>query len=395
MNVLIVHNDYGGYSGEEAVVDRQERLLQEHGHRVTFYRRRSEEIGKMVLGRSRAFCSGIYNNQSIKSIRSCLAQCNPDVIHIHNLFPLISPAILPECSAAGVPLVMSVHNYRLVCPNGLHVPKGRYEICEKCCGGREYWCLLKNCEGNFLKSLGYAMRNVVARKARFYHDHISIYACLTDFQRRRLIREGYSEDRIAVVPNMVGIDELEGPADLGEYVGFVGRISPEKGIGCLLEASRRLTRIPFKLAGDLSAMPEIEGRAATNVEFCGRLAYDQMYEFYKRSRFVVLPSIWFEGFPMVLVEAMSRGKAIVASRIGGVPEIVDEGLNGLLFQPGNAGDLAEKIQHLWSQPELCRQMGLAGREKAIREYSPERHYERLMVVYQSAIQMKSKAPVLC
>jgi len=172
---------------------------------------------------------------------------------------------------------------------------------------------------------------------------------------------------------------------LGEYVGFVGRISLEKGIGCLLEASRRLGTIPFKVAGELRNISEMATLSPRNLEFFGHISSKRISAFYQQSRLIILPSIWFEGFPMVLIEAMLHARPIVASRIGGLSEIVDDGVNGLLFEPGNLEELMEKIQYLWERPAMCREMGEAGRKKALREYSPEKYYERLMAVYKKVL----------
>ena len=389
MRILIVHNDYGNFSGEEAGVQRQVQLLTNMAHHVSRFSRSSAQIPHMRFGRVRAFFSGIYSLASRKVMRELLQEHKPDIVHIHNLFPWISPAILPECRRAGVPVVMTVHNYRLICPNGLHMPKTGLEICEKCCGGHEYWCILKNCEGSLPKSLGYAIRNYVARKARFYLDNISMYACLTNFQRDRLVSEGYPSDRIAVVPNMAHGIATARERSLGEYVGFAGRLAPEKGVDVLLRAVRSLSQIPFAVAGDCSNTHDMVQNTTANVKFHGHIPCDRISDFYRASRMIVLPSMWFEAFPLVLIEAMLHAKPVIASRIGGLPEIVDDSVTGLLFEPGNAEDLAEKIGHLWARPDLCRGMGQAGRQKALREYSPEKHYARLMAVYEKALKFRA------
>lgn len=390
MNIYIIHNEYGKFSGEEAVVAGQKKLLADNGHEVVCFERSSAEIPKMRLGKLRALFSGIYSFSSRRQIRRLLAEHKPDIVHIHNLFPLISPAILPECKKAGVPVVMTVHNYRLVCPNGLHMTDGK--VCEKCCGGKEYQCLLNNCEGSLLKSLGYFLRNYVARTLKLYKKNVTMYACLTEFQKQRLINEGFPADRLAVIPNMAKIKNLDQETLLGEYVGFIGRISPEKGVSVLIEAAKNNTNIPFKAAGSYDLMPDLPKQAPDNFQFLGNIPNENMPAFYQNSRFIVLCSTWFEGFPMILVEAMMHGKPIICSNIGGMPEIVEDGVTGLLFGPGNTDDLAEKIRYLWDRPNLCHQMGQAGREKALQEYSPEKYYERLMAIYKKAIKLGPSGP---
>ena len=396
MRVLIVHNNYGGFSGEEAVVEGQAMLLRAHGHEVAFFRRRSAAIGDTFLGRTGAFFSGVYSFSSKGAMRRVLASCKPDVVHVHNVFPLISPSVLGVCRATGVPIVMTVHNYRLVCPNGLHMPKGRNQICERCCGGREYWCAIRNCEDNRFKSIGYALRNYVARRWGFFRNNVTLFSCLTRFQRNRLIAEGYLEETLRVLPNMVLTDPGETVVPkIGCYAGFAGRMSPEKGVDLLLACAGRLPDIPFHLAGGGGPVSHPALRGASNISFLGVLDRNAMSGFYNNSRFLLLCSTWYEGFPMAIIEAMFHAKPIIAPRIGGIPEIVDDGITGLLFEPGSTEALTEKVRYLWCRPELCQRMGQAGREKALREYSPQEHYKRLMVIYREAMRFSAGRRVRC
>lgn len=181
MIVLVVHNSYAKPSGEETAVANTVQLLSSSGHRVVVYGKSSQEISLMHLGRMWAFFSGIYSFKARREFAGLLRRARPDIVHIHNLFPLISPSILPVCRQMGIPVVMSVHNYRLVCPDGLFMSKRARRPCERCLGGREYWCLLMNCEANWCKSIGYAIRNYVARSRKLFLDNVSMYACLTAF----------------------------------------------------------------------------------------------------------------------------------------------------------------------------------------------------------------------
>ena len=382
MKVLMVHNAYGKFSGEEAVVRDIKSVLKFYDHDVISFERNSAELNDMKFGAVSAFFSGLYNPFSRSKFRKLLEAERPDIIHIHNLFPLISPSILPVTKKSGIPVIMTVHNYRLDCPNGLYYSKG--EICERCHGGKEYWCVLRNCEKNHLKSLGYALRNWVARKQRAYLNNVSVYACLTEFQKQKLVSAGYPAKRLSIIPNMVQLPETKVMNDAKSYVGFVGRMSKEKGVSVLVESAKLCEDIPFTAAGGYDTLPNLENQIPSNFKLLGHCNPSELDAVYQSASFIVLPSVWYEGFPTVLVEAMLHGKAIICSDIGGLPEIVDDGVTGLLFKPGDADDLAEKIRYLWEQPDLCAKMGQAGRNKALSEYSTEKYYERLMEAYKKA-----------
>ncbi len=364
-------------------------LLQRHGHEVQRYFKDSSDIPSLLGGKARAFFSGVYSYKSRREIRLVLRSFRPDLVQIQNLFPLISPSILPQIKSHGVPIVMRISNYRLVCPNGLFLSHG--SICQRCRSGREYWCALRNCENSIFKSLGYALRSWVARKMRLFLDNVTFYYAQTNFQKKCLVEEGFSENKISIIPNMVDGSIDKQNDTMGSYVGYAGRISPEKGLYVLTEAARSCSSISFKIAGSYQRMPELLSKAPDNMEFFGHLNTEAIASFYQDCRIFVLPTICFDGFPGVLIEAMLRCTPVVCSKIGGLPDIVEDGKTGLLFEPGNSEELTKKIKYLWERPDLCAEMGALGREKALKEYSPEAYYRRLMKVYETAIKYENSA----
>lgn len=360
-------------------------MLARKGHKVLTFQRNSHDI-KGLWGKMCAFTEGIYSRSARKELSAILTSECPDVVHVHNLYPLISPSVLVACREHGVPVVLRCPNYRLICPTTIFFDGAR--ICERCWGGREYWCILKNCRGNVFESVGYALRNVVARKRRFFQDNVTLYLPPSEFVRHKLIEAGFSKDRIIVVPNMVSLPDFEVEVSSGEYVAYVGRVSLEKGIETILAAAQQ-AGLTLHLAGDYSEMPEAMEGAPLNAQFMGQLNKDQLFGFYQNARFCVVPSICFDVSPHVAAEAMLNGLPIIASRIGGLPWIVDDGVTGLLVEPGNVKELAEKMKLLWENPDLCRQLGIAGRQKAVREYSEDVYYKRLMAVYEKAIKLNT------
>ncbi len=335
----------------------------------------------MPWGKLRAFASGLGNRRSRAEFTVMLQTQRPDIVHVHNLYPLISPAVLESCRTMRVPVVMTVHNFRLLCPNGLFFSRG--SVCERCAGGKEYWCVLRNCEGHLAKSVGYALRNAIARRRHYFDNNVDVFAVPTEFQRLKLTQAGLPQARLTVLPNMCTAPQIAGE-DLGDYVGFLGRVTAEKGAAVLAQAARHCPDIAFKAAGSWGEATRPPFAGPDNLVFTGEVPHQDVQRFISGSRLIVFPSLCYEVFPITLVEAMLSGRAVIASRTGGIPEIVEHGVTGLLFEPGDAAGLAESIRQLWGDPDRCKHMGEAGRAKAAREYDGAVHYESLMAIYDRA-----------
>jgi glycosyltransferase involved in cell wall biosynthesis len=290
---------------------------------------------------------------------------------------------LVACREHNVPVVMRCPNYRLLCPNGLHLSRG--ELCERCLGGREYWCVLRNCERSYLKSLGYALRNAAARITRTILNNVDVFIVLSQFQRQRFIDGGIPPERIEVMPNAVQPGSTGTPGKRGDKITFVGRASPEKGIEDFVAAARLCPELPFVIAGATERMPDLVRNSPENISWLGFLKGDELREAFQRSRIIVMPSRCFEGFPNAVVQGMAAGKPVIASALGGTPEIVEHNRTGLLFKVGDVQDLASQIRNLYANPALCGSMGENGRQKALSHYAPEVVYQRLMEIYAKAI----------
>lgn len=388
MNVLCVHNAYARPSGEEQAVRNIAAVLESNGHRVSWLRASSEVIGNSVSRKTGAFFSGIYSPEARRRMEGILGREALDLVQVQNLYPFLSPSVLGPCRSRGVPVVMRCPNYRLLCPNGLHLSHGR--VCELCLGGREWHCVMQNCLESRFKSIGYALRNAFARLTGLILDNVTVFVVLSEFQKRRFVDAGIPADRIEILPNIAPkVEEPDGSnGSASDAVSFVGRVSPEKGILRFLDAARKLRGNRFVVAGDTDSMPGVRKSAPGNVEFRGFLRGRDLDAVFRESRILVFPSIWFEGFPNVVAQAMAWGRPVVAMRMGALPEIVDEGRTGLLCDPDKGEELADKIDYLWRRPDFCREMGRAGREKALSEYSEERFYSRLMAIYDKALAFK-------
>jgi len=386
LKILFIHNKYGRFSGEEAVIEAQMKLLKANGHEIIDYFRSSEELEEMPNANIKAFFSALYNPKSIKELIELIEKENPEVVHIHNLYPLISPAILSVIKRMRIPIVMTVHNYRLLCPNGLFFNKGK--ICEKCTGkGKEIHCITNNCEGSLLKSTGYALRNFWARKKNSYLDNVDMFLCLTEFQKDKLVANGYTSEKCEVLPNFYDkeIKQIDYNTVGRKYVAFVGRISPEKGILLLLEAAKKLPHIPFQLAGGMRNGYAAELDIPENVILKGMLDSKELSDFYQKARFFVSSSICYEGFPMVFPEAMAHKLPIIAPNMAGYPEIAEDRKNGLLFEPNNVDSLTAVIEKLWQNQELSKKLGANGFDRLKEKYSSENYYNQLNETYRKVV----------
>jgi glycosyltransferase involved in cell wall biosynthesis len=243
--------------------------------------------------------------------------------------------------------------------------------------------VLRNCEGSLAKSIGYALRNHAARTIGWYREHVTRFISASEFLRSKLIVAGFDASRIHVLRNP--IPDPVGSADVlwtgaGSYVGYAGRLSPEKGIATILNAAALCPAFEFRLAGKLSDSLSLPHPLPRNVRLVGFLRKDQLAEFYKGARLIISASECYESFGMSVAEAMLHARPVIASRIGVFPEWVRERVNGMLFEPGDAEELAEKVRALWDRPDLCRAMGEAGRQRALIEYSPDTYYRQFLEI---------------
>ena len=383
MKIVQVHNRYRYGGGEDDVFVTTCNLLKNNGITVYLLETKSEGLDSTLFHKVNAFISGIYSFSAAQKMNQMVSQNRPDLVHIHNIYPLLSPSILVSCRRAGIPVVMTCHNFRLICPVATLFSDGK--ICERCVDRKEYWCVLKNCRGTFSESVAYALRSFFARSLGLFKKNVTIYIAVSEYVKSRLVSSGFDKDLITVIPNMVNIPKTNVEPTNGKYVAYIGRISEEKGIKTLLAAASRVPNMQLLLAGNGPLLPEYKRCVQKNANFIGRLNKQQLVSFYQHARFIVVPSEWYETFGLVVAEAMSHGLPVIASRIGGLPELVEDGVTGLLFEPGNSEDLAGKMKLLWDNSDLCKKMGEAGRDKATREYNENIYYKRLIAAYKKAI----------
>jgi glycosyltransferase involved in cell wall biosynthesis len=383
MKILHVHCYHVGRGGMEVIYDYTTALLRQRGHEVIELSRDNASLDS-PMSKIGALASGIYSVSARREAEQLIAKHQPDLAYVHNLYAMLSTSVLDACHSAGVPVVMNIQDYKLTCPMGQHLRDGK--ICTKCRDGSVAWCAVHACKGGRLTSLGYSISHGITRMRKAYPKGVDLFVTPAKFVADHLIRAGYDESRIAIVPNMCDLPPQEPRSGDGHYAAFVGRLSPEKGLPVLIEAAR-LNGIPTKVAGKLPDS-EFSKNAPANVSFVGPQTRQALPDFYRQASFLVIPSIWYEVFPIVALEAMTLGIPIIASDIGGLPETFQHERSGLLVPPGDAKALAAAMQRLWNNPQECRRMGDAARKYALGKYSPDAFYRRLMAAFARAIESR-------
>lgn len=388
--ILVVHNAYQQRGGEDAVVGAETELLETNGHRVVHYERHNDELRERgALGRVGTALETVWSLRSVRDVGELIEREQPDIAHFHNTFPLISPSAYYACAEAGVPVVQTLHNYRLWCPGAKFLRDGK--ICEACLGRTVAWpAVVHRCYRNSRTATTAAAAMLAAHGAMgSWRTKVDAYIALSEFNRRKFIEGGLPAERIFVKPNFVQ-DRAEPKARPGDYALFVGRLSEEKGPQLLLPAWRGMrTKPPLRIAGDgpllqkLSA--DLKASSLPRVEMLGRCSPDAIRLLMQGARFLVFPSMWYEGFPMTIAEAFASGLPVVSARLGSMVELVRDGETGLHFEPGNAADLAAKVEWAWNHPDEIMQMGHAARAEYEAKYHPSANYEMLVKIYRGAM----------
>lgn len=389
MKILIGHNFYQYQGGEEAVLASERNLLTTHGHQIIPYTRSSDEIAQFTpLQTLKLPFTTIWSRESYRDIQQIIHTEKPDIAHFHNTLPLISPSAYYACQDAGVPVVQTLHNYRLMClPATFYRDKN---VCEQCLGKKFlYPGIIHKCYRD-----SRAQSTVVAAMLAYHHaqgtwrSQVNIFIALTQFAKEKFIQGGLPAEKIAIKPNFL---EDPGKPDLNErkYAVYIGRLSKEKGILQLLQAWKKFPYLPLKIVGtgplenDLKEF--IQSQNLKQVELSGFIPQKEVIQLLKFAQFLIFPTQVYESFGRVIIEAYSCGIPVVASRIGAVAELVIDGKTGLLFNPRDIDDLATKIKWMTSHPHDIKQMGENARQEYEQKYTPEANYRQLMNIYEIAL----------
>jgi len=374
-------------------VFRNERqLLREGNVEVISYERFNDDIDDSSLHkRFKLALAGAWSGGTYDEIVSLLRKHRPHVAHFHNTFPLISPSAYAACQDNGVPVVQTLHNYRLICTNALLLRNGH--PCEDCVGKSLLPALRYRCYRDSLLATGAVALMLATNRWRgSYSTLVDCYIALTKFAAGRLVSGGLPAERMTVKPNYLP----DAPAVGGgrkNYAVYVGRLSHEKGVLTLLKAWKEITGLSLRILGDGPLCSEVKDYIAQhglNVEVMGYRPQHEVLVTVRQATVLIVPSEWYEGFPMVVLEAYSCATPVIASAIGSLSEIIVHEKTGLLFEPGSARDLAEKVNSLVAH-NLCRRLGREARKVFVEKYSAKRNFDLLLGIYRRVSDAKTSS----
>lgn len=388
MRILLIHNFYQQPGGEDGVFRNEKALLERHGHEVSEFTRRNDEIkGYSPLQKLKLFADTTYNARLKREFLQFVKQARPEILHFHNTFPLISPAAYSVGRELNIPVVQTLHNYRFLCANGLFYRDGR--VCEDCLGKTFPWPgLLHACYRNSrLQTLPVSLMQALHRARKTWQSQIDALIALTGFGKHKMLQAGFSPEQVFVKPNFIDPDPGYSP-ERGNYFIFVGRLSPEKGLRTLLRAWEGLPDLPLKIIGGGPLQGDLQHFAAqrspASVEFLGRLPRPGVLSLLRSAACLLLPSECYEGLPTAVLEAFACGVPVIASRLGAMGEIVEDGRTGLHFTAGDAQDLAGKVRRASANRDRMQEMGRNARAEYETKYTAERNYELLLGIYEKA-----------
>ncbi|MEN6372618.1 MAG: glycosyltransferase family 4 protein [Armatimonadota bacterium] len=411
MNILLCNKFYRPFGGPETILFDCAREFTARGHNVIPFAMSHPDNVESPY--SNYFVSNVdYNKKGSKSIKKLfkeaadlvyskdarvqieklIAASHPDVAHAHNIYHQLSPSILVALKKAGVPTLLTFHDYKPLCANMNLLTHGK--LCEKCAGRRFYHAVRNKCvKDSYVNSMLCFIEETLHRWIGTYERNVDLFISPSRFLKDMLVKYGRIPERqIRVLPNYANTKSVVPNFTPGSYGLFVGKIETFKGVGTLIEAAKQLPDFEIRLAGRGPYLEECQAKVTDsgqqNVNFLGFQTGDNLFRQLEESRFVIVPSEWYENCPMVVLEALAAGKPVIASKIGGIPELVNHGTDGLLFEPGNVDELAQCMKTLIDDPDKASEMGLAGRKKVEQHYSIENYISSTLNLYTELINRK-------
>ncbi|MBF0234627.1 MAG: glycosyltransferase family 4 protein [Desulfamplus sp.] len=406
MKILFLNNYHYLRGGSEQVYFNEMGLLRSYGHEVDSFARKSEKDNfanyahlfpyDIVTAQIRPKINAVitlkeilYSSSAKKQLKKLIKYFTPDVVHAHNIYYRLTTSVLDLLREEGIPMVMTLHDYKLICPNYMLMYDNR--ICEDCKGGKFYNAILNRCYKNSMAaSIVYSFESWFNDFFQKYKSNIDYFIAPSQFIQQKMIDFDWPEKNIEYIPNYVQLDKFIPHYESENYFLYIGRLSPEKGIYTLLNAFIKIKskNIKLKIVGDGPERKELErfSNQDLRIEFTGYLKGKELAEITKSAKAIVLPSEWYENAPISILEAFAYGKPVIGSKIGGIPEMIIEGVNGLLFESGNVEDLTSTIDRFLNlSNSTVTKMGKSARQTVQEKYNPIIHYNSLISLYRKAI----------
>ncbi len=390
MKILIIHNHYLERGGEDEVVDAEVKLLKEHGHEVILYEKSNEDIEKLSFIQKFIFILFALNfsRTVYKEIKEIVETHKPDIAHIHNIFFCITPSVYFVLKEMNIPIVQSLHNYRLFCLRGTFYNCG--VVCEKCKDKQLFKGVMEKCWRNSFFS-SFFLAKLLYRK-KFFLKNINSFIVTSQFSKYKFIELGLARGKLYLKTNFLTIKSDKNEQD-HNYALFLGRLVDYKGVETLLKAFELTPTLKLKIIGDGPLRNDVDYYASThnNIEWLGRIERDAVIATIKNSSFLIFPSECYENMPLVILESFVFSKPVLASNLGAIKEFVIDGKNGLLFNPGDAKDLSAKATYLFSHDQERLEMGKNANKIYQERFNKERNYHVLIDIYVKTINLNKKA----
>jgi glycosyltransferase involved in cell wall biosynthesis len=380
MRILIVHSTYrsGAASGENQVVNDEARLLHDAGHEVVVFDPTPQVEGTVAL--LRAARDVIWSREAARVVRSLIRENHVDIVHCHNILTGLSPSVVWAAKSQDVATVMTLHNYRMMCLPGTFLRDGK--VCELCLGRIPWRGARFSCYQGSAAASAVLGSSVSVHRGISTFDRIDRFLAVSRFLREKHIEAGLAEDRIEVKPNFAW--PLTRSIGGGDYFLYMGRLAPEKGVATLLECWRDVRDVRLLVVGDGPAGNDLRRSAPASVQFLGTMPHSRVGELLRGARGLMVPSLWYEGAPRSILEAFAAGVPVLASRIGALPEVVTEGISGLLVEPGDPRAWVEAVQRM-ADDAFALRLGQGAFDTYERLYTPETALKQLEDVYEQVL----------
>lgn len=403
MRILLVNKYFWKKGGSESVFFSEKELLESAGHSVIPFSMQGDlneksqyskyfvdEVDYSKAGLKNRFLAAskiIYSFDAKNKMKTLLADHSLDVAHFHIFQHQISPSVFGPLKGRGIPTILTLHDLKPICPNYKMYVNGR--ICEDCKNHRYFNCLVNRCtKGSVVGSLVNTIE-MYFHHLMGYYKGVDRFVAVSEFYKNKMIEFGFDSEKISYLPNYVDANKYDPNVDEKGYVLYFGRLSEEKGVTVLLDAAKRIPKIPFVLVGTGPLEESLRSRAQEeyldNVSFKGFKTGKELNRLITEANCIVVPSEWYENCPMAVLEAFAAGKSVIGSQIGGIPELIEQGEDGFTFKPGDAQELSEKIEWIWKDRNQAKEMGMEGRKKVEKHFSAESHYEGLISIYKSTL----------